>query len=59
MSRTIEYNSNFFIQYFVDPPLALITSKIRRGIQSTGQQVSEVEPEVFSPCVYDCVFRNC
>ena len=28
MNRTIEYEGKFFIQYFVDPPLALITSKI-------------------------------
>ena len=36
MSRTTEYIGNFFIQYSVDPPLVLITSKIRLGILSTS-----------------------
>ena len=36
MSRTIEYKCNSFIQYFVDPPLALITLKIRLGLLSTN-----------------------
>ena len=36
MSRTIEYKGKFFIEYFVDPPVALITSKIWLGILSTS-----------------------
>ena len=36
MSRTIEYKGTFFIKYFVDPLLVLITSKIRLGILSTS-----------------------
>ena len=36
MSRTIEYKSKFFIYYFVDPPLALITFKFWQGILSTS-----------------------
>ena len=36
ISRTKEYNGKFLIWYFVDPLLALITSKIRLGILSTS-----------------------
>ena len=36
MSRAIEYKGNFLIQYFVDPPLTLITSKIRLDILPTS-----------------------
>ena len=36
MSRTIECEGKFFIWYFVDPPLTLITSKIRLGLLSTS-----------------------
>ena len=36
MSRTIEYKCKFFIQYFIDLALALITSKIQLGILSTN-----------------------
>ena len=36
ISRTVGYKGKFFISYFVDPPLDLITSKIQLGILSTS-----------------------
>ena len=36
MSSTIEYKGKSFIEYFGDPPFALITTKIRLGILSTS-----------------------
>ena len=36
MRRTIEIKGKYFIWYFVNPPLAMITSKIRLGMLSTS-----------------------